>query len=677
MTSINGATDRVVLLQGSRLGARDVSYSGGSTISKAQPSRPWLDPTDRVLLTLSTLVKALVGTNSYLSTDFEVHRNWLAITRTLPVCEWYFDASSPNATLDYPPFFAWLSWFLALPALLFDPLIVSLHDGIGHSAGLAKGYMRATVVVTELVYAASLLALSRPSRADVATGAAPLEDESRKRLMAASLLLHPGLIIIDHIHFQYNGFLFGILFWSMWAAQENKPLLCALLFSSLLNFKHIYMYVAPAYFVYLLRSYVYPPGSTLRTMPAAIERLVTLGAFTLAPFAVSLLPLMVSGFKHEAGSFGVVAQMLSRMFPFSRGLNHAYWAPNFWALYTAVDRVLLLVVRRQRSLIRFLPIGLQQNFAKASSTGFASASRGLVGNTDFTLLPNVAPRTCFLVTTLVMTAYMTKLWRAPTYKSFISCITLCGFASFLFGWHVHEKAILMILLPLTYLAVDDYDHYRVFVLLSVAGCFSLFPLLFQPAETPIKVTYTALWLVIVLGALSRKVFRPIPSNLGFVLHALETAYLACFPLVLFYTAIIHPLLMPLASVANTATPASGMLTSSAISIVTPAVQLTSNGGAGWDVPGDVFAAASAQLGDVITSSANAVAPAAAALGIAMGAHSTAAAAPPAPALEFLPLMLTSVYCAVGVVWTWVKLSVLYLQKDFGERMPQAAKVKRG
>jgi alpha-1,3-glucosyltransferase len=49
--------------------------------------------------------------------------------------------------------------------------------------------------------------------------------------------MHPGFLILDSIHFQYNAFLFGLMAWSLVGAKESKPVLCAGAFATLLMFK--------------------------------------------------------------------------------------------------------------------------------------------------------------------------------------------------------------------------------------------------------------------------------------------------------------------------------------------------------------------------------------------------------------------------------------------------------
>lgn len=150
---------------------------------------------------------------------------------------------------------------------------------------------------------------------------------------ALSVLLSPGLLIIDHIHFQYNGFMYGVLVLSMALARNNSTLLLSgLLFAILLCFKHIHLYLAPAYFVYLLRAYCLGQRQSFPYFNIQFFNCFKLGAGIVAIFAGAFGPF---------AAWGQTEQVFRRLFPFSRGLCHAYWAPNVWAMYSFVDRVLI------------------------------------------------------------------------------------------------------------------------------------------------------------------------------------------------------------------------------------------------------------------------------------------------------------------------------------------------
>jgi len=154
-------------------------------------------------------------------------------------------------------------------------------------------------------------------------------------------------------------------------------------------------------------------------------------------------------------------------------------------------------------------------------TAVNSVTRGLVGDTSFAVLPNISPRMTFILTlaaqivchlhlvprycvlTTPSQPALIKLFLRPTWTNFVSTLTLCAYASFLFGWHVHEKAILLVIIPFSLLALKDRRYLGAFRPLAVSGHVSLFPLLFTAQEFPVKVVYTIFWLMSVLMAFDR------------------------------------------------------------------------------------------------------------------------------------------------------------------------------
>lgn len=389
------------------------------------------------------------------STDFEVHRNWLAITHSLPLAEWYTDATS-EWTLDYPPLFAYFEWTLSQVARFIDPGMLRVQN-LNYASAATVTFQRCSVIGTDAVLMWGTYRFLEAWRSADGGGKPKATTNGKRQRLEDALLFgaivgNAGLLLIDHIHFQYNGVLFGVLLRSVAAVWRREYGTAAASFAVLLCMKHIFLYVAPVFGVYLLRFYVLEAGATAAQ---AAQRFCRLAGIVLVVVAVAFGPFV-----------GQLPVLAARLFPFKRGLTHAYWAPNCWALYNAVDKALALGLRR------------------AAGPGTTS---GLVGQVVHQVLPAVQPWHTFALSAGAMVPALWRLarsdWlaadkeRQPA-RQFVRALVLCAGASFLFGWHVHEKAVLMMVVPLALLCLTDGGvEARWLEFLTAVAHYSLFPLL--------------------------------------------------------------------------------------------------------------------------------------------------------------------------------------------------------
>lgn len=425
----------------------------------------------------------LIPLGLYRSTDFEVHRNWLAITHSIPFSRWYFEETS-QWTLDYPPLFACFEWLLSQVATMVDPGMLRVEN-LEYASPATVGFQRVSVVFGDLVLLAGVWRAGGGSCNSV--------------VAVALVLLNPALLIVDHIHFQYNGMLLGLLLLSAADIERGSTYRGAVLFCALVNAKQIFLYVAPVYFVYLLRAHCgLAFGGDKGSLRLRLGDFACLAGVVVATFVAVWAPMLYTG---------QLLQAASRLFPFGRGLTHAYWAPNVWALYNTADRVLV-------------KLGFGAQHGQSSTAGFAEVYESSV-------LWTVPPKATFALTVLAYLPLLAVIWRqtpvhlegshsgakdssgsgatggirefveVPKRQGAFTLYVALGCAiSFSLGWHVHEKAILMVTVPLLVVAAGSRSkELRAAVAaLSVVATFSILPLLpNSPKETLLK------WVLLFLG----------------------------------------------------------------------------------------------------------------------------------------------------------------------------------
>ncbi|KAJ1628502.1 glycosyl transferase [Pavlovales sp. CCMP2436] len=355
------------------------------------------------------------------------------------------------------------------------------RDALGYASARTVLFQRLSVMHCDLLlYAgvAAALGEQRPSAGPVKRGGALAE-----LLVFALVVCDAGLLLVDHCHFQYNGFLLGLLLLAVAAVERGAHVRAAVLFSVLIHLKHLYLLAAPLFLVHLLRAACYTDGGEGPRGAFMPGRFCALGAVVVGVSAISLGPF---------AAVGALPDIAVRLFPFGeRGLTHTYWAPNVWALYNFCDCAAVVGARALRAAGLVADGGW---LASAAAAGLAHSS-GTVEPEPHALLPSVNPAFTLLLTLALNAPVLAAVWARPSRRPFGDALCLVSLAAFLAGWHVHEKAILAPLLLAALRALDGPRQLRAFAMLAAPAHYALLPLLHEPAEYPLRLlapcTYAA------------------------------------------------------------------------------------------------------------------------------------------------------------------------------------------
>ncbi|KAL8217800.1 hypothetical protein R6Q57_021173 [Mikania cordata] len=367
--------------------------------------------------------------------DFEAQRHWMEITTNLPVNEWYQNTTKNDLSywgLDYPPLTAYQSYVHGLVLKFFHPESVSLYTSRGHESYFGKLLMRWTVLTSDiLIFFPAILWLI------VVFANQSKGDKRNIAWHVAMILVNPCLILIDHGHFQacrnYNCISLGLTVGAVAAVLSDKDLVSSFLFSLALNHKQMSAYYAPAFFTYLL-------GKCLKRRNALLE-VSKLGVIVIGTFALVWWPYLHSRVT--------VFEVLSRLAPFERGLYEDYVA-NFWCTTSVLIKWKRLFTTQSLKLL------------------------------------------CLFMTVCSCLPSMILQIRAPSTRTFLYGLLNSSLSFYLFSFQVHEKSILLPLLPASILAMEEpfvFQWFTQFALLS------MFPLL---CRDKLLLPYTALYGIFIL-----------------------------------------------------------------------------------------------------------------------------------------------------------------------------------
>ncbi|XP_033738805.1 dolichyl pyrophosphate Man9GlcNAc2 alpha-1,3-glucosyltransferase-like [Pecten maximus] len=362
--------------------------------------------------------------------DYEAQRHWMEITYNLPVQEWYNQTARNDLQywgLDYPPLTAYHSWICGYIANQINPDWVALKSSRGFESPEHKLFMRYTVLAADILFFFPVVFLMFMKSGQTKYAA------SKANIL---MLLSPGLILIDHGHFQYNCISLGFVLLAVMLIGKGRELWGSVFFVLALNYKQMELYHAFPFFFYLL-------GLCFRRKDQnGLLRLIKIGITVLATFALCWAPFLSN--KDSA------LQVLHRLFPFARGLYEDKVA-NVWCSLSFLIKLKDILTRDQLVLL------------------------------------------CIVSTLVLCLPSSLNLLLKPSFLRFKYSLINCSLVFFLFSFQVHEKSILIVTVIVNLFCVQLPFWNLWFTIIST---FSMLPLLMKDGLLVPYISTTLLYIII-------------------------------------------------------------------------------------------------------------------------------------------------------------------------------------
>lgn len=382
---------------------------------------------NKLILLIAVLFRWFVSLHDYsgkskapMYGDYEAQRHWMEVTISLPVTQWYFNSSDNDLLywgLDYPPLTAYHSYLNGLMFSKILPNSVELNTSRGFESKFHQLLMRYSVLLIDLL-------IFIPAVYWFFCQFFKIQKNNQiTRTMAFGItLLYPGLILIDHGHFQYNCVSLGLFVASVATLFSDKTYLTCILFSMALNYKQMELYHALPFFFYYV-------GTIYETYKKH-SLIIALKKLSILIFVVTLTFILLwAPFINDPKQ---IFQVIHRIFPFNRGIFEDK-VSNIWCLVNVLYKL-----------------------------------KNVNNQTMATI--------CLLITFISILPTCLDLLKKPSKLNFLLSLINCSLSFFLFSFQVHEKSILLVAIPVLLYSPQNTFICTWFVSITT---FSMLPLLIK------------------------------------------------------------------------------------------------------------------------------------------------------------------------------------------------------